>query len=131
MRQPMPILSEKKAWPIALKTTDESIFEKSGLKRNDNPSEAPGRVIERTHRAIRIRKSIGIITFEALSMPSFTPETIMICVSAMKTTVQRIGRNTPVEKAVNSSAKSVAFLPSSEPLKAWTMYSSVQPETTA
>ena len=49
----------------------------------------------------------------------------------MKTTVQRIGRNTPVEKAVNSSAKSVAFLPSSEPLKAWTMYSSVQPETTA
>ena len=38
----------------------------------------------------------------------------MICVSAMKTTVQRIGRNTPVEKAVNSSAKSVAFLPSSE-----------------
>ena len=43
---PNPRLNEKNACPIAPIITDELILEKSGVKRNFNPSTAPGIISE-------------------------------------------------------------------------------------
>ena len=88
----MPILNEKNACPIALKTTEEFILLKSGLNRNFKPSNAPSNVTERIPKTIRIKNNNGIMTFEARSIPFSTPQMIIICVMAINNNVQNIGR---------------------------------------
>ena len=62
-------------------------FEKSGLKRNFTPSEAPGRVRERIQSIIIRIKRPGINILEYFSIPSFMPATTMRAVRARKTSI--------------------------------------------
>ena len=126
----MPMLIEKKVCPIALSTTEEVILLKSGSRKKASPSSIPGRVTERIHKAMRMKNSAGIITFDARSMPFSTPEAMMKWVRATKTTVHTMGRTTLLEKFRKSVVNSSVVFPSREPLSACQMYSSVHPETT-
>ena len=125
------MLSEKKVCPIALKTTEEVIFSKSGLNRNANPSSTPGRVTERIQSMSNIRNKAGIMILEALSIPFSTPETIMKWVNAIKTMVHPIGRSALDENVSKSVVNSAVVFPDNEPVIACHIYSNVQPETTA
>jgi len=79
----VPSEIEKKACPKASNTTLGVIFEKSGKKRNFSPSHAPGREHATAISPTSIRKSRGIITFDAFSMPPRTPFTTIECVITM------------------------------------------------
>ena len=85
--QPMPIESEKKAWPMATSSVRAVIFEKSGAKRNRSPSALPGISSERTASTTRTRNSSGISTLADRSIPFCTPQAMMPWVSSTKSTV--------------------------------------------
>jgi hypothetical protein len=110
MSVPIPTLREKNACPIALSTTDDVTLEKSGFKRNFKPSEALGSVTERTHRTISMKKSIGIIILDALSIPPFTPEAMILWVKRTNTTVHIIGRMVLDENTSNTCLNSAVVL---------------------
>lgn len=63
---PQPILKEKNACPRAFINVSPVIFEKSGLKRKEIPSDAPGNVTERIAIIIiikTIQASLSLKTF--------------------------------------------------------------------
>ena len=130
IRHPIPILNEKNVCPMALKITEEVILSKSGLNRNESPSSTPGRVTERIHNISSMINSAGIIILEALSIPFSTPETITMCVNAMKAIVQPIGRRVLDENVSKAVVNSAVVFPAREPVIACQIYSKVQPETT-
>ena len=75
---------EKKACPMALKTTLVVIFEKSGFSRKFSPSLAPGMEKAQITRTQMMNSNSGIITLENFSIPSVTPRIITTWVSSMK-----------------------------------------------
>lgn len=79
---PQPILKEKNACPRAFINVSPVIFEKSGLKRKEIPSDAPGNVTERIAIIIIIKNNTGIIIFENFSIPFLIPPSITPPVSS-------------------------------------------------
>ena len=69
----MPILREKNAIPIALKTTLELILDSSGTNIYFIPSLKPLKAVEYTARPINIINSPGIKNLTAFSSPPLTP----------------------------------------------------------
>ena len=67
---PMPMLSEKNAWPRASKMPVNVSLEKSGLSRKASPSRAPGSVRARMQSKTMSSKSMGIRILLYFSMPS-------------------------------------------------------------
>ena len=125
----MPRLNEKKPWPKALMRTLPSILEKSGLKRNDNPSLAPGSVTERIPKTIRMTKSSGIRIFAYLSMPFCTPLKTTKPVRKMKMACHITLRQPILWKSAKSCSMAAKSLPWNELDTALMMYSKVQPDT--
>lgn len=73
MRTPIPRLREKNACPMAFINVAVDTFEKSGFKKKDTPSTAPGSD-RLTQRSItNMMKSTGIAMFESRSIPFCTP----------------------------------------------------------
>ena len=97
----MPMLSEKKLCPKALRTTAPVIFEKSGMKRKRRPSAAPGRVSDFTHSTTMMTSSRGMSILLQRSMPSFTPRTTTTAVRARNASWQTMGSQGWVTKALN------------------------------
>ena len=96
----MAIESEKNAWPSAERTTEESIFEKSGFSKNSTPEAAPGIVMEPTASRSMMRRRMGISSLEKRSMPFCTPRTMMTWVSNKKARAKSSGDHVEVLKAV-------------------------------
>lgn len=70
---PIPRLSEKNACPVALIMVSADIFEKSGFKKNDTPSIAPGSDRLTQTRIAKIKNRIGIAILDKRSIPFWTP----------------------------------------------------------
>tara|TARA_B110000444_G_C18524944_1_gene448401 strand:+ start:172 stop:516 length:345 start_codon:yes stop_codon:yes gene_type:complete len=73
INDPMPILNEKNAIPIALKTTLELILDISGTNIYLIPSLKPLRVAEYIAKPINIKNNPGIKSLTAFSSPPLTP----------------------------------------------------------
>ena len=129
MSTPMPMLSEKKACPKALITTESVIFEKSGLNKKASPSMPPGRVMERTANTMRITTKSGIRIFEYFSMPSATPLNTTNAVKNIKTHCHKMFFHPMLWKSTNSCSMTSRSLPANWLPTALTMYSNVQPAT--
>ena len=76
-RQPIAMLIEKNACPIAVRMVEKVIFVKSGLKRNVRPSCAPSVNMEKMTNISMMMNSSGIRNFANFSMPFFTPRMII------------------------------------------------------
>ncbi len=70
---PMPIESEKKAWPSATSMVEGVIFAKSGRRKKRIPSAAPGSSSERTASTMSAPKSSGMSSRADRSIPFCTP----------------------------------------------------------
>ena len=71
--EPMPMLNEKNAIPIALKTTEESILDNSGTNIYLTPSLNPLSVAEYNASPINNINKPGIKNFTDFSRPPLTP----------------------------------------------------------
>ena len=69
----MAMLNEKKLCPNAPRNTPLSTLEKSGLKRNCTPLPALGNRHAETTMTYNNMNNVGIIIFEAFSIPPLTP----------------------------------------------------------
>ena len=98
---PNPRLNEKNACPIAPIITDEFIFEKSGVKRNFNPSIAPGIISELIQKMMSIIKRHGIIILDMRSIPFCTPRITITKLRRRNMIVHMSGRQFPVLKVEN------------------------------
>ena len=74
---PQPMLSEKKACPMAEMQVPAVTLLKSGTNMYLTPSTAPGRVSERTTTSTIITNSTVIMILLMRSMPLCTPNTII------------------------------------------------------
>lgn len=97
---PKPRLREKKAWPIALRSTPELILLKSGENKNLIPSLNPDKKQELMQKATNNMNNKGIKIFDALSIPFVTPQIKIRKFANRKTDVQIIGL-TPVVSEIN------------------------------
>ena len=98
---PNPRLNEKNACPIAPIITDELILEKSGVKRNFNPSTAPGIISELIQKIMSIIKRHGIIILDMRSIPFCTPRITITKLRRRNMIVHMSGRQFPVLKVEN------------------------------
>ena len=98
---PNPRLNEKNACPIAPIITDELILEKSGVKRNFNPSIAPGINNEFMQKIMRMRNKHGIMMFDMRSIPFCTPRITITKLRRRNMIVHMSGRQFPVLKVEN------------------------------
>ncbi|MOA01707.1 hypothetical protein D3C78_1211280 [compost metagenome] len=87
---PMPNESEKKACPRATSVASALSLEKSGRKKKDAPSPAPGRVNARIINTISKISMPGINILLNFSIPEDTPLIITAHVQTITTKVQTI-----------------------------------------
>ena len=123
------MLNEKKACPSASRTVLPVIFEKSGLNRKDNPSDAPGNVTALISNIIINTNSNGIKTFVYFSIPFWTPAKIIQAVIAININIHKIGLMDPSRKASNIPVSSSEDFPSNALVTDWKRYSRVHPAT--
>ena len=87
---PIPRLREKNTCPIALITTCGVSLEKSGRKKNETPSSAPGRVRERTAAAINSTNRAGMRILLIFSIPPEMPRETISTVAAINSRCRMI-----------------------------------------